>query len=417
MIDVNSMTDIYVYGGAFDPITTAHEAILTDIGTNAFYHSKTGIIILVSDNDEKSYSESYENREKMVTNIVSGLSLTPQWKSYMNTNVAIIRQPERMWATLTGLKLPKDKVTICLGFDEWVSLGKLREWHNSEELLKNYKFRVYGRGCQSADIDARRLDIPDPPRGVTYAVAGIPIPNTASRKIRRQMMFNPLYDGAGLSIRTSSFIHFKGLYHQADVMQHVEGERNLLASYSPGEWPKPSVTATLAVCSSDGHILLVRRKSPPFKDYWCLPGGFTNPHESIEAAGSRELLEETSLAVPNFAIRQIKVYTPDDPRCELWRDARKKLEEMADSDTPNADAEERKRLESTVNHWGYDVGLAVLLMDKHADIKIKAKDDAAEVMWVSLQEIFDVPLAFHHTRIVQDLINIYPECLGKSKKF
>ena len=42
-------------------------------------------------------------------------------------------------------------------------------------------------------------------------------------------------------------------------------------------------------------ILLVRRNKEPFKDTWCLPGGFVGENETIDAAADRILEKETNL--------------------------------------------------------------------------------------------------------------------------
>jgi 8-oxo-dGTP diphosphatase len=47
----------------------------------------------------------------------------------------------------------------------------------------------------------------------------------------------------------------------------------------------------------DGKVLLVRRRYEPLKGHWSLPGGMVEIGETLEAALTRELLEETGLAV------------------------------------------------------------------------------------------------------------------------
>ena len=56
----------------------------------------------------------------------------------------------------------------------------------------------------------------------------------------------------------------------------------------------PPLTADPVVVR-DGEILLVKRAREPFKGRWCLPGGFVDPGEKVEAAALRELMEETGL--------------------------------------------------------------------------------------------------------------------------
>ncbi len=43
------------------------------------------------------------------------------------------------------------------------------------------------------------------------------------------------------------------------------------------------------------EVLLVKRGNPPYKGKWCLPSGFAETGESIQAAALRELEEETGL--------------------------------------------------------------------------------------------------------------------------
>ena len=42
-------------------------------------------------------------------------------------------------------------------------------------------------------------------------------------------------------------------------------------------------------------ILLVRRTTEPFKDKWCLPGGFVEKDETLDMAAERILAKETNL--------------------------------------------------------------------------------------------------------------------------
>ena len=65
-------------------------------------------------------------------------------------------------------------------------------------------------------------------------------------------------------------------------------------------------------------ILLVKRDDFPYKDKWCLPGGFINPdNETLEGCAKRILKSETNLS--NIYLEQL--YTFDsinrDPRCRV----------------------------------------------------------------------------------------------------
>jgi len=58
--------------------------------------------------------------------------------------------------------------------------------------------------------------------------------------------------------------------------------------------PKP-VTATLV--PMDEGLILVKRKFEPFKNQWCLPGGFIEFAEHPEESAVREVEEETGLSI------------------------------------------------------------------------------------------------------------------------
>jgi len=87
-------------------------------------------------------------------------------------------------------------------------------------------------------------------------------------------------------------------------------EKQFLAQYNPGDYPRPSVTADIVVFTTadvwedDNHrkrpqkelrILLIRRGGHPYIGHWALPGGFVNPDETVGEAARRELEEETGI--------------------------------------------------------------------------------------------------------------------------
>jgi ADP-ribose pyrophosphatase YjhB (NUDIX family) len=65
--------------------------------------------------------------------------------------------------------------------------------------------------------------------------------------------------------------------------------------------PVPAVDVLIAK-DHNSKILLVRRKSDPFKGRLSIPGGFINEGETSENAMTREAKEETSLVVEPIAI-------------------------------------------------------------------------------------------------------------------
>lgn len=67
-------------------------------------------------------------------------------------------------------------------------------------------------------------------------------------------------------------------------------ESAFLASYDPGQYPRPSVAVDLVLLTVQGRelrVLLVRRGDHPYRGAWSLPGGFVGPRESLETACER----------------------------------------------------------------------------------------------------------------------------------
>jgi 8-oxo-dGTP diphosphatase len=76
----------------------------------------------------------------------------------------------------------------------------------------------------------------------------------------------------------------------------------------------PLLAADCVVFDAKGRVLLVRRKYPPYKGRYALPGGFVEVGETVEDACRRELAEETGLVAGR--LRLVGVYSDPkrDPR-------------------------------------------------------------------------------------------------------
>ena len=83
------------------------------------------------------------------------------------------------------------------------------------------------------------------------------------------------------------------------------------------DYPRPSVTVDIVLLTDafpHPKVLLIRRKNPPFKDLWALPGGFLEMDETLEESALRELHEETNIS--DVLLTQVGTFGhPDrDPR-------------------------------------------------------------------------------------------------------
>jgi ADP-ribose pyrophosphatase YjhB (NUDIX family) len=114
-----------------------------------------------------------------------------------------------------------------------------------------------------------------------------------------------------------------------DFMYNSEEE--FLKNYDNSIYDKPSVTSDIVLFSvSNGSkdsyrklnkkyfsVLLVKRHNYPFKDKWCLPGGFVDVDEELEACPGRILARETN--IHNIYLEQLYTYggVHRDPRMRV----------------------------------------------------------------------------------------------------
>ena len=161
-----------------------------------------------------------------------------------------------------------------------------------------------------------------------------------------------------------------------------EAEKPFIDAYRAraDAYARPSVTVDLVILTvqdTDLKLLLVRRKQPPFGDWWALPGGFVRVGDGFEDQGEdlldaahRELYEETGL-----------------PREEVF------LEQLY-----------------TFGDAGRDPRMRVISVAWYALVRpdlapfVTAGSDAAEVRWISLAHERPAALAFDHDRIVDTAI-------------
>ncbi len=61
--------------------------------------------------------------------------------------------------------------------------------------------------------------------------------------------------------------------------------------------PKMVHAADGILVDTEGRIILIKRKSETFNNFWALPGGVVESSETVEDALKREMKEETALLV------------------------------------------------------------------------------------------------------------------------
>ena len=350
---------IYYYGGTFDPITKAHEAIIRKIKKEMRESDK--LIIGIVQNDEKNYNVSVNDRLNMV-------------KKSLDADEIVI-QDKRTYAYLDA-HYRGEKITICMGDDEWYSLcsGK---WVNWDLLLKHYEFMVFYREDNDKiyreDNDEIVLPAGINPT-VTFLGTGDTTDGISSTAVREILFKNPEchYSDVRDYITHVVFRYIKDneLYFQ-NGNDYNEKEKEFLKEYAvkkeKNHWGEPSVTTDTVAYNGD-KILLIRRGNYPYKNFWCLPGGFfEKTDEDLNFGAQRELKEETGIDIDPKYFRQIKTYGHNfDPRMKI-----------------------------------VDVAFSVRVNKKDMD-KVKGLDDACDARWFQIDEL--PKLGFHHEQIINDFL-------------
>jgi ADP-ribose pyrophosphatase YjhB (NUDIX family) len=91
--------------------------------------------------------------------------------------------------------------------------------------------------------------------------------------------------------------------------QTISGEREarfICDGCGRVHYQSPHVLVATYVCAGKS-ILWIRRATEPGLGKWALPGGFMERGETPESAASRELLEETGVAIPAGAMIPVSV--------------------------------------------------------------------------------------------------------------
>lgn len=106
--------------------------------------------------------------------------------------------------------------------------------------------------------------------------------------------------------------------------EQTASEAEFLEWYQGQEQPKyekPALTVDMVLMCYNKEedqikVLLIQRKSHPYRNSWALPGGFVNPNESSGASVIRETKEETGVDISLQNIDQLHTFsTPNrDPR-------------------------------------------------------------------------------------------------------
>ena len=193
-------------------------------------------------------------------------------------------------------------------------------------------------------------------------------------------------------------------------MYHSEEE--FLKNYDSSKYEKISLTTDILLfsvsdISQDNYrktnekamsVLLVKRKNYPYKDMWCLPGGFLDVKEELEDCPKRILEQETNLK--NIYMEQLYTFggVTRDPRMRIVSTAYMGLIDkniLKDTLANNA-----KWFQ--ISYEEKENKITLLLTSEEETIKIKAKKVRNETksLTTKYQIIENKKLAFDHAEVI-----------------
>jgi 8-oxo-dGTP diphosphatase len=154
---------------------------------------------------------------------------------------------------------------------------------------------------------------------------------------------------------------------------------DLPPGYDPDAYERPSVAVDVVAFTAKAgqlQILLIQRGVAPYAGHWALPGGFVRITETLDAAATRELAEETGITAAPF------------------------LEQLYTFGAPERDP--RTRVIS--------VAYYALLPNSDATLTPHAGTDAARAQWHSVSNL--PALAFDHAQIAEKALERLRAKLG-----
>ena len=197
-------------------------------------------------------------------------------------------------------------------------------------------------------------------------------------------------------------------------MKEYKTEEEFLKDYNVKDFDQLSMTSDILLVSvSDQEqsnyrkndkkmmsILLVKRNTFPYKDKWCLPGGFLNPKtETLEECAKRVLKKETNIS--NLYLEQL--YTFDslkrDPRTRIISTAYMALvdkKSIKDEINPNASWFDVVLIENKNDI--VEISLTNGLVDINFSIKKELKDKTTDRY--AFKTINNKSLAFDHDIVI-----------------
>jgi len=181
-------------------------------------------------------------------------------------------------------------------------------------------------------------------------------------------------------------------------------ETEFLKSYDPSNYARPSIAADAIIFryfAAQLQVLLIQRRSHPFRGHWVFPGGFIEVYEDPLEAAHRELREEAGIEVDE--LMQLGVFgRPDrDPRYHVISIAYLGIAKPGEQ-TPQAD-------DDAMNAAWYPVRKAPPLAFDHEEVL----DTALHRLRREIPRLSFAARFLERGFTAGDLLGLYQEIIGK----
>jgi ADP-ribose pyrophosphatase len=139
----------------------------------------------------------------------------------------------------------------------------------------------------------------------------------------------------------------------------------------PREYPPRPLVGVGAVVFRDDRVLLIRRSKAPRSGEWSLPGGLQRVGETVFAAASREVMEETGITIAVLGVvAVIDLIEPD---------------------------------ETGAIRFHYTL---IDIAAEWSGGEATAASDAAALAWVPVDDVEDLPMWAETKRVIADAIRM-----------